>query len=78
MKGQPFWFIQESAERTGQILLSPENGFWTICLRKGEKLKSNESEPFDLTRSVPEKVGVFVDFDVGLKMMSTLELKLEC
>uniref|UniRef100_A0A3B3HX76 TRIM8/14/16/25/29/45/65 coiled-coil region domain-containing protein n=1 Tax=Oryzias latipes TaxID=8090 RepID=A0A3B3HX76_ORYLA len=62
VKGQPFWFIQESAEKTGQIL-------------KGEKLKSNESEPFDLTRSVPEKVGVFVDFDVGLKMMSTLELK---
>uniref|UniRef100_A0A3P9I0M0 B30.2/SPRY domain-containing protein n=1 Tax=Oryzias latipes TaxID=8090 RepID=A0A3P9I0M0_ORYLA len=66
VKGQPFWRLgvaEESAERTGQISLSPENGFWTICLRKGEKLKSNKSEPFDLTRSVPVKVGVFVDFD---------------
>lgn len=68
VKGKQFWGLgvaEEFAERIGRISLNPDNDFWTICLRNGKKLKANESHPVDLNQSVPEKVGVFVDFDEG-------------
>uniref|UniRef100_A0A3B3DL81 B30.2/SPRY domain-containing protein n=1 Tax=Oryzias melastigma TaxID=30732 RepID=A0A3B3DL81_ORYME len=68
VKGKLFWGLgvaEEFAERTGMISFNPENGFRTICIRKGEKLKANESQPVDVVWSVLEKVGVFVDFDEG-------------
>lgn len=54
---------RESVGRSGPISASPENGFWTICLRdktqyKAPGLQLRPKQP-------PKKVGVFVDYEDG-------------
>lgn len=52
--------------RKGDIRLSPKNGYWTIWLRKGNELTANTGPPVKLhVRRIPEKVGVFVDYEEG-------------
>ncbi|TKS90460.1 E3 ubiquitin-protein ligase TRIM21 [Collichthys lucidus] len=48
--------VKESIDRKGSIRASPENGYWTICLRDG-KIQQTSAE------SQPKKVGVFVDYE---------------
>ncbi|XP_037531629.1 nuclear factor 7, brain-like [Nematolebias whitei] len=56
----------ELINRKGDIRLSPKNGYWTIWLRKGEELTVNAGPPISLkVREIPEKIGVFVDYDEG-------------
>ncbi|XP_017263603.1 E3 ubiquitin-protein ligase TRIM21-like [Kryptolebias marmoratus] len=58
--------VYESINRKGDIRLSPKNGYWTIWLRKGEELTANAGPPISLdVRKIPEKVGVFVDYEEG-------------
>ncbi|XP_034645395.1 E3 ubiquitin-protein ligase TRIM39-like [Trachemys scripta elegans] len=55
----------ESVTRKGNIYLSPENGFWTVCLRY-EEYKALTSHLTPLSMSVrPRRVGIFLDYDVG-------------
>ncbi|XP_037621720.1 E3 ubiquitin-protein ligase TRIM39-like [Sebastes umbrosus] len=70
VKGKTDWDLgvaRESINRKGVISLSPEDGYWTICLRNG-----NEYKALDVPRvllslmSRPQKVGVFVDYEEGL------------
>lgn len=56
----------ETINRKGDIRLSPRNGYWTICLRKGNEFSANAGPTVKLhLREVPQKVGVFVDFEGG-------------
>ncbi|XP_053192360.1 E3 ubiquitin-protein ligase TRIM21-like [Scomber japonicus] len=58
---------RESVNRKGEIRLSPQNGFWTIWLRKGNEYKALAGPSVDLSlESQPQKVGVFVDYEEGL------------
>ncbi|XP_053192374.1 E3 ubiquitin-protein ligase TRIM39-like isoform X2 [Scomber japonicus] len=58
---------RESINRKGQILLNPQNGYWTICLRNGNEYKCCNNTPLCLSlKSQPQKVGVFVDYEEGL------------
>ncbi|TNN21733.1 Zinc-binding protein A33 [Liparis tanakae] len=58
---------RESANRKGDISLSPEDGYWTIWLRNGDEYQANDDPPVVLSlRSRPQKVGVFVDYEEGL------------
>uniref|UniRef100_A0A671RVQ4 B30.2/SPRY domain-containing protein n=1 Tax=Sinocyclocheilus anshuiensis TaxID=1608454 RepID=A0A671RVQ4_9TELE len=63
------WYLgvtRESVSRTGSISLSPENGYWSVCLKNG-KYWAYESNHVSLSRSVnPQRVGVFVDYEKGL------------
>ena len=55
--------VKESIRRSGSISASPESGYWTICLRNGDKYKA-----FSADLSVKyqlKKVGVFVDYENG-------------
>lgn len=53
--------VKESIRRNGSINASPENGYWTICLREGNKYKASLG---DLSMKYqPKKVGVFVDYE---------------
>ncbi|XP_075967717.1 E3 ubiquitin-protein ligase TRIM39-like [Anarhichas minor] len=66
VKGKTSWdlgIVKESINRKGSISASPENGFWTICLRKGDKHKAPAVNLSVKTQ--PEKVGVFVDYEKG-------------
>ncbi|XP_029297171.1 LOW QUALITY PROTEIN: E3 ubiquitin-protein ligase TRIM21-like [Cottoperca gobio] len=56
----------QSIHRKGDIRLSPKNGYWTIWLRKGKELIANAGPAIPLhVREVPQKVGVFVDYELG-------------
>ncbi|XP_034048128.1 zinc finger protein RFP-like [Thalassophryne amazonica] len=70
VKGKTMWTLgvaRESVNRKGDIELSPQYGYWTICLRNKNKYKACCGSSVCLSvRSQPEKVGVFVDYEEGL------------
>uniref|UniRef100_UPI0037E6FF9D E3 ubiquitin-protein ligase TRIM21-like n=1 Tax=Semicossyphus pulcher TaxID=241346 RepID=UPI0037E6FF9D len=56
----------QSINRKGDIRLSPKNGYWTIWLRKGNEFTANAGPAINLhVREMPQKVGVFVDYEEG-------------
>lgn len=56
----------QTINRKGDIRLSPKNGYWTIWLRKGNEFTANTGPAITLSvREVPQKVGVFVDYEGG-------------
>ncbi|XP_053192539.1 E3 ubiquitin-protein ligase TRIM39-like isoform X1 [Scomber japonicus] len=58
---------RESINRKGKITVSPQNGYWTIWLRNGNKYKALAGPAVRLSlKSQPQKVGVFVDYEEGL------------
>ncbi|XP_062294890.1 nuclear factor 7, brain-like [Scomber scombrus] len=58
---------RESIDRKGLPSLSPQYGYWTICLRNGNEYKALAGPTVDLSlESQPQKVGVFVDYEEGL------------
>ncbi|XP_023254893.1 E3 ubiquitin-protein ligase TRIM39-like [Seriola lalandi dorsalis] len=70
VKGKTDWDLgvaRESINRKGGITLSPQDGYWTICLRNGNEYKALAGPSVRLSlKSQPEKVGVFVDYEEGL------------
>lgn len=69
VKGKTSWDLgvaSQSINRKGDIRLSPKNGYWTIWLRKGSELTANTAPATTLSvMTVPERVGVFVDYERG-------------
>ncbi|XP_073327367.1 E3 ubiquitin-protein ligase TRIM21-like [Pagrus major] len=58
---------RESINRKGQINPTPQNGYWTICLRNKNEYKARAGPSVHLSlKCQPEKVGVFVDYEEGL------------
>ncbi|XP_028423607.1 E3 ubiquitin-protein ligase TRIM39-like [Perca flavescens] len=70
VKGKTEWDLgvaRESINRKGLITMSPEDGFWTMWLRKGNEYKALDDYDVRLSlKSPPQKVGVFVDYEEGL------------
>ncbi|XP_036813293.1 E3 ubiquitin-protein ligase TRIM39-like [Oncorhynchus mykiss] len=69
VKGNTEWVLgvaRESIVKKGDITLSPENGYWTVWLRKGNEYEALSSTSVLLSlREKPQKVGVFVDYEEG-------------
>uniref|UniRef100_A0A671WD27 Uncharacterized protein n=1 Tax=Sparus aurata TaxID=8175 RepID=A0A671WD27_SPAAU len=58
---------RESINRKGPIILTPQNGYWMICLRNKYECNVFADPPVRLfLECQPEKVGVFVDYEEGL------------
>ncbi|XP_030266593.1 zinc finger protein RFP-like [Sparus aurata] len=56
-----------SINRKGPVTLSPQNGYWTICLRNKNEYRACADPLVRLSlKCQPEKVGVFVDYEEGL------------
>ncbi|KAK9516143.1 hypothetical protein VZT92_024096 [Zoarces viviparus] len=70
VKEKPKWDLgvaRESINRKGQITLSPQNGYWTICLSNENQYRACADPSVRLSlKSQPQKVGVFVDYKEGL------------
>ncbi|XP_068458610.1 E3 ubiquitin-protein ligase TRIM21-like isoform X2 [Clinocottus analis] len=70
VKGKTKWdlgVVRESINRKRNIILSPQKGFWTICLMNENQYYALDDPPVRLSlRSGPQKVGVFVDYEEGL------------
>ncbi|XP_070710337.1 E3 ubiquitin-protein ligase TRIM39-like [Pempheris klunzingeri] len=68
--GKTGWTLgvaRESVKRKGELNVNPENGYWTICLRKGKEHFALASHPVPLSVNYHlEKVRVFVDYEEGL------------
>ncbi|XP_033853254.3 zinc-binding protein A33-like [Acipenser ruthenus] len=57
---------KESSKRKGGISLNPEEGYWAIALRDGDRYSVCTSEPSPLAlKNKPEKIRVLLDFDRG-------------
>ncbi|KAJ0049839.1 hypothetical protein NL108_003619 [Boleophthalmus pectinirostris] len=55
----------ESINRSGDVKLSPRNGFWTMWLRNGQ-FTANATPPVSVkVRNKVETIGVFVDYEKG-------------
>ncbi|XP_072331791.1 zinc-binding protein A33-like [Scyliorhinus torazame] len=57
---------KESVNRKGKFTLDPDNGFWTLMLRQGNKYSACENPPklLDL-RVKPRKIRVCLDYEGG-------------
>ncbi|XP_062420447.1 E3 ubiquitin-protein ligase TRIM21-like [Pungitius pungitius] len=70
VEGKTRWFlgvIRESVDRKGNISLSPQNGYWILCLTNGNKYYALDDPQVDLSvKSGLQKVGVFVDYEEGV------------
>ncbi|XP_059191668.1 E3 ubiquitin-protein ligase TRIM21-like isoform X2 [Centropristis striata] len=70
VKGKTDWdlgVVRESINRKGKITVTPQNGYWTICLRNENEYVACVDPSVRLSlKSPPQKVGVFVDYEEGL------------
>ncbi|XP_037623871.1 zinc finger protein RFP-like [Sebastes umbrosus] len=70
VKAKTEWTLgvaRESINRKGEITPSPQDGYWSICLRNENEYYACAGPSVCLSlKSQPEKVGVFVDYEEGL------------
>ncbi|CAL8290498.1 unnamed protein product [Lota lota] len=69
VKDKTAWFVgvaRESINRKCQIMLTPENGSWTILFNKDKLVFRGNPDVHLPLRAELQKVGVFVDYDEGL------------
>ncbi|XP_046906640.1 zinc finger protein RFP-like [Hypomesus transpacificus] len=79
VEGKTEWDLgvaRESINRKGLITQSPNNGYWTVCLRSGDEYKALDVPRVLLSlRQMPQKVGVFVDYEEGLVSFYDVEAR---
>ncbi|KAL7875499.1 hypothetical protein AOLI_G00104620 [Acnodon oligacanthus] len=70
VRGKTKWALgvtTESSNRKGEIIPSPESGYWTVWLRNKTQYQALDSPSVPLfLKQAPQKVGVFVDYEEGL------------
>ncbi|KFO11611.1 E3 ubiquitin-protein ligase TRIM39, partial [Balearica regulorum gibbericeps] len=66
---KPEWGLglcRESASRKGNVLFSPNNGYWVLQLQNGGNYEALTSPVSPLTLSVrPRRIGIFLDYEAG-------------
>ncbi|NXN20628.1 TRI39 ligase, partial [Nycticryphes semicollaris] len=66
---KPEWGLglyRESASRKGNVLFSPNNGYWVLQLKNGGNYEALTSPVSPLTLSVrPRRIGIFLDYEAG-------------
>ncbi|XP_068010584.1 E3 ubiquitin-protein ligase TRIM39-like [Melanerpes formicivorus] len=66
---KPEWGLglcRESASRRGNVVFSPDNGYWVLWLLSGGGYEALTSPASPLSPSVrPRRVGIFLDYEAG-------------
>ncbi|XP_067110298.1 E3 ubiquitin-protein ligase TRIM39-like [Osmerus mordax] len=78
VEGKTEWDLgvaRGSINRKGEITLSPEDGYWTVVLRNGNKYIAADPRVLLSLRQKPQKVGVFVDYEEGLVSFYDVEAR---
>ncbi|KAM9500320.1 E3 ubiquitin-protein ligase TRIM21-like [Clarias gariepinus] len=79
VRGKLEWDLgvaQESVNRKGQNAYNPNEGYWIVFLRDKTKYKAWDSPPVSLSlKQLPQKVGVFVDYEEGLVSFYDVDAK---
>ncbi|XP_043943630.1 zinc-binding protein A33-like [Protopterus annectens] len=79
MSGRHYWEVvvvnktdwtvgvaRESVSRKEIIIVTPEIGYWAVCLRNGNKYKALEAPSKVLSlRVTPQSIGVYLDYEGG-------------
>ncbi|XP_070710706.1 E3 ubiquitin-protein ligase TRIM39-like isoform X2 [Pempheris klunzingeri] len=67
---------RQSINRKGVVTLSPEDGYWTICLRKGSEYRAcaGQAELLHLSQRL-QVVGMFLDYEDGTVSFYDAEAK---
>ncbi|XP_028330410.1 E3 ubiquitin-protein ligase TRIM39-like isoform X2 [Gouania willdenowi] len=67
---------RESVSRKGVVTLSPDDGYWTVCLRKGTEYRAcaAQAELLFVTQK-PRVIGVFLDYEDGTVSFYDAEAK---
>ncbi|XP_041840964.1 E3 ubiquitin-protein ligase TRIM39 isoform X2 [Melanotaenia boesemani] len=67
---------RESVSRKGVVTLSPEDGYWTVCLRSGSEYRACEGQAQLLSLPQrPQVIGVFLDYEDGTVSFYDAEAK---
>lgn len=78
-KGKHYWEVnvnnkmkwtlgicKDSVCRQGEITVSPDSGFWTLCLNKSNVYQDVVNPPVVLhIEKPPEIIGIFLDYEAG-------------
>ncbi|KAK0153446.1 Zinc finger protein RFP [Merluccius polli] len=78
VKNKTAWRLgvaRESINRKGVLIVTPENGYWTIYFTNDKLVFSDNSEVRLPLRAELQKVGVFVDYDEGLVSFYDVEAR---
>ncbi|KAL0964932.1 hypothetical protein UPYG_G00274600 [Umbra pygmaea] len=79
VKGNTEWDLglaRESVNTKGEIIVSPEFGYWSVWLRNGDEYEALDCSSVPLSlRQKPQKVGVFVDYEEGLVSFYDVEAR---
>ncbi|XP_060736441.1 zinc-binding protein A33-like [Tachysurus vachellii] len=68
--------VSESANRKVDLMMAPENGFWTMAVRNGNECYVFEGTKILISQGkTPQKVGVFVDYEEGLVSFHDVEAR---
>ncbi|CAL8389697.1 unnamed protein product [Boreogadus saida] len=78
VKDKTAWYVgvaRESIDRIGEIIETPETGFWTLSYDKGALVFGDNPDVRLPLRAELQKVGVFVDYDDGLVSFYDVEAR---
>lgn len=69
VSGKTAWDLgvaKKSVNRKGLVTLSPEDGYWAVCLRGGSEYRACDRESVLLSlKTLPQRIGIYVDFEKG-------------
>ncbi|XP_050953677.1 E3 ubiquitin-protein ligase TRIM39 [Labeo rohita] len=69
VSGKTAWDLgvaRKSVNRKGLVTLSPQDGYWAVCLRGGTEYRACDRESLLLAlKTLPQKIGIYVDYDKG-------------
>lgn len=69
VSGKTAWDLgvaRKSVKRKGLVTLSPQDGYWAVCLRGGSESRACDRESVLLSlKTLPQRIGIYVDYEKG-------------